>query len=344
MYKQEEPEINFDQVLKRVRGFFGRFKLGGGGGFGALIVIGALAIALAVWLFTGFYQVEPGEEAALRLFGKFDGTEQAGLHWYPPSPIGTVAVVNVDERRRLELGVRGGTPVLIEAQMITGDENIVDVQLLIQYDVKDISKFLFRVVDPAGATIKDAAETSLRQVVGARIIDDILTTGREDVQAETRLLLQRLLDNYDSGIAIQEVKLLDVFAPEQVKDAFDDVVRAQENKEQIINLANAYKEDILPRARGEASRLLEAAEAFRQEQIAIATGQADRFNQILDEFSLAPEVTRQRLFLEAMEDILPFVKKFVVAEEAGGNLLQFLPLTDSNQTILPGVPPIGGAP
>ena len=161
----------------------------------------------------------------------------------------------------------------------------------------------------------------------------MLTDGKEDIQAETKLLLQGLMDNYQTGINIREVKLLNVFAPEQVKDAFDDVVRAQEDKARIINLADAYKEDILPRSRGQAAALEQGAEAFKQEKIASAEGQAARFLSILAEYEKAPLVTRQRLYLEAMEEIMPGITKYVVSEETGGGLLQFLPLTEQTSDL-----------
>ena len=320
MYRQEEPDVNFDQALKGVREFLNRFRLGGGGVL-VFLVFGLLLVALVVWLGSGFYTVQPGEQAAVRLFGQFTDTRDEGLHWWWPSPVGGRDIVRVDEVKRLELGVRGDTPNLEESLMITGDPdesgnpgeapNIVDVQLTVQYNIKDLERFLYRAVDPAGVTIKDAAETSLRQVVGSRPIDDVLTDKKEEVQEETRLLLQRLLDDYETGIHVTEVKLANVFAPEQVKDAFDDVVRAKEDKARIINLADAYKEDILPRARGDAARLLQDAEAFRQQRIALSTGESEYFLAILNEFRKAPDVTRQRLYLEAMEEILPGIQKII---------------------------------
>ena len=320
MYRQEEPDVNFDQALKGVREFLNRFRLGGGGVL-AFLVFGLLLVALVVWLGSGFYTVQPGEQAAVRMFGEFTDTKDEGLHWWWPSPVGGRDIVRVDEVKRLELGVRGDTPNLEESLMITGDPdesgnpgeapNIVDVQLTVQYNIKDLERFLYRAVDPAGVTIKDAAETSLRQVVGSRPIDDVLTDKKEEVQEETRLLLQRLLDDYETGINVTEVKLANVFAPEQVKDAFDDVVRAKEDKARIINLADAYKEDILPRARGDAARLLQDAEAFRQQRIALSTGESEYFLAILNEFRKAPDVTRQRLYLEAMEEILPGIQKII---------------------------------
>jgi len=346
MYKPEEPEVNFEQIVERIKNAFKRFRIGDGGGMGATIVVGVFVVAFVVWMGTGFYTVQPGEEAALRRFGAFNDIQGPGLHWFWPTPIGSRDVVQVDEVRRLEIGVRGGTPVLLESLMITGDAdesglpgeapNIVDVQLLVQFDIKDLESFLYKSVDPAGATIVDATETALRQVVGSRPIDDVLTDGKEAIQADTKLALQALMDVYQTGINIREVKLLNVFAPEQVKDAFDEVVRAQEDKARIINLADAYKEDILPRSRGQAAAILQGAEAFKQEKIASAEGQAARFLSVLEEYKKAPSITRQRLYLEAMEDIMPGITKFVVSEDASGGLLQFLPLTEQS-TNLPAV-------
>ena len=331
MFRQEEPEVNVEQILERLRSFLGRFRLVGGGGGLLIIVVGILLVIAVIWASTGVFSVQPGEQAALRLFGKFDNIQEPGLHWFWPSPIGTRAIEAVEEVRRLEIGLRGDTRFPEESLMITGDENIVDVQLLVQYNIKDIEQFLFRIADPDGAVLKSATETSLRQVVGQRDIDDVLILrGREDVQAETKLLLQQLLDDYQSGINVTSLKLQSVLPPPQVQPAFDDVNVAREEKDQIINLAQAYEADILPKAQGDAKRLTEAAEAFKQERINIATGQANAFLAVLQEYRKAPEVTRQRLYLEAMEEILPGVTKFIVATDVGGNLLQFLPLTGAS--------------
>ena len=333
----DEPEINLAQFLESIRSFFRRLPFGGGGGGGgggrstfAYIVFGIVILSAAIWLSTGFYTIQPGERSIMRQFGKFQTEEAPGLHWFWPAPIGTKAIVNVDEIRRLELGFRGGTSVPVESIMITGDENIVDAQLLVQYNIKDPRDFLFRAVDPAGLTVKDAAETALRQVVGSRNIDDVLTTEKEAVQSDTADVLQRLLDLYGTGINVTEVKLQNVRPPAQVQDAFDDVVKAREDKDRIINLAQAYEADVLPKARGQAARLLEGAAAFKAERVAKATGESQRFLKVLKEFQKSRNVTRQRLYLEAMEEILPGITKFIVDGDSGGNLLQFLPLTQQS--------------
>ena len=321
MFRQDEPEVNVEQILGRFRAFFGRFRLGGMGvGLFGFVIIAAV-IAAVIWLSSGFYTVQPGEEAAIRTFGAFTknppgamlGGSDPGLHWWWPSPIGTFAKLQVQEVRRLELGFRGETPFPAESLMITGDEEpqIVDAQLLVQYNIKNIEQFLFRVADPDGAVLKSAAETSLRQVVGQLSIDDVLVN-REIVESETKALLQSLLNQYETGINITEVKLQSVLPPPQVQPAFDDVNVAIEEKQQTINLAQAYEADILPKALGDARRTVRASEAFRAEQINIATGKAERFVAILSEYLKAKDITRQRLYLDAMEDILPGVTKFIV--------------------------------
>jgi membrane protease subunit HflK len=332
MRNKEEPEVNLEQILESVRGFFGKTRPGGGSG-GVIVLIAILLVGLVVWASTGVYTVATvgGEVAVLRMFGKFTGEAEAGLHWFWPSPIGPRDIVQVDERRRLELGFRGGTPAPQESLMITGDENIVDVQLLIQYNIKPggAKDFLFKVVDPDGVTLRDVAETSLRQVVGSRPIDDVLTDKKEEVQSDTKILIQRLLDEYGTGINITEVKLQNVNPPSQVQAAFDDVVKAKEDKERIINLADAYKEEILPKAEGEAARLRESAEAYSVERVNISTGQAQRFTAILSEYRKSPEVTRQRLYLDAMEEVLPGITKIV------GDPGQVVILTESNKDVVP---------
>ena len=340
---QQQPEVNFDQVLQGIGAFLTRINQRMGGKGKPFAILGIIVLALLLWLSSGIYTVSPAERAALRLFGNFNSTQGPGLHWFWPAPIGTRNVEAVLEIRRMEIGFI--TPatglsrdVPIEALMITGDENIVDVQMVVQYRIDNLEFFLFRVADPGepargiapgrpeGRTLKDAAEAALRQVVGQRDIDDVLTVEKEQIQVETRLLLQQLLYDYQMGLEITQVKLQNVRPPEQVRDAFDDVVRANEDKERTINLADAYKEDILPKARGSAAQVTQAAEAFKEAQIAKAEGEAARFLSVLEEFKKAPEVTRVRLYLEAMEEILPTITKFVLGPDAGGSLLQLLNL------------------
>jgi membrane protease subunit HflK len=363
---RREPELDFEQIIGRIRNSFGGFggRLGGGSIF-TYLVLGILLVAFIIWMATGVYQVSPGEQAAIRTFGKCCKIEGEGLHWYWPAPIGTRNVVSTEEIRAMELGFNtvgeGEREVLEEAQMIAGDLNIVDVPLVIQYRIKDLEAFLFKVADPGeglpnrrveiapgrpdGRTLKDATEAALRLVVGQRPIDDVLTDNKTQVQLDTQVLLQEILDSYGAGIEITAVLLQTTKAPQQVREAFQDVTRARQEKEALENEALAFQEDILPKARGNAAKITESAEAFRQAQIARATGQAERFKAILSEYEKAEDVTRQRLYLEAMEEILPGVTKFIVSPQAGGNLLQILPLEPGAQfppaaTVAPPAPAI----
>ena len=330
-----QPEMDFDQLLSRLRGGWGsiggRF---GGGGIG-LLIVAAIGIIAVVWLGTGIYTISPGENAALRLFGAVQGAPvtEEGLHWWWPTPIGKKDVVRVTEIRAMELGFRSNetgtaSPFPTEALMISGDLNIVDVQMVVQYNIKNLNEFLFRVNDPGeetraippgrpdGRTLKDAAEAALRLVVGQRSIDDILVRNREEVEARTKERLQEIIDSYSTGINIETVQLQDVKAPEEVRDAFDDVLRARQERDTRINQARAFEADIIPRAEGDAERIKEGAEAFRQARIARAQGEADQFTSILNEYQESREVTRQRLYLEAMEQVLPGITKIVVSPDA----------------------------
>ena len=358
MYGERRPEFDPDQVVQNLRQSWEgvRSRLPGGGS--RLFILGLIVVAIALWLGTGFYTVQPSEQAALRLFGAFRGTEEEGLHWYPPAPIGTVDVVSVEEIRGMELGFRTSAAGVIadeevESKMITGDLNIVTIDLAVQYRIKDLGAFLFNVADPGdparpevleghpdGRTLKDAAEAALRQVVGQRSIDDPLRVGREAVQADTQELLQQIVDDYNAGIEILSVQLQGVQPPDEVRDAFDDVNRARVDRESRINESLAYEQDRLPRARGAAEQVTQAAQAFKDARIARAQGEAEEFTAVFTEYALSREVTRTRLFLEAIEDILPGVTLFILDDSTGG-ALPLLPLTEG---VLPSVAgPAAGA-
>lgn len=327
-YRNEEPEINLRAILDKLPFKFG--KMSGGNTF-SYMVLSIFSVALIIWLATGFYSVQPGEVAVVKLFGELNSEEGPGLHWFPNAPIGSKQIVFVEEVKRLELGFRGTQSVRDESVMITGDENIVDVQLLVQYDIKDATDYLFETVDPSGALIKDATETALRQVVGSSPIDTVIIE-RETIQSNTKQKLQELLDDYKSGIRIKEVKLQGVNPPDEVKPAFADVVIAKEDKETIINQAQAYEESVLPQARGESRKLIEDARAFRAQRINVAQGQASKFTSMLVEYKKSPNVTRQRLLYEAMEEVLPGITKFIVDTETG--ILPILPLGQENNISL----------
>ena len=309
MFDKKEPEFNFSGINKIFDNIRKIIPLPKNNFFTTLLI---LVILIGLWLASGFFTVQPGEQAALRFFGKFSSTSGPGLHWFYPSPIGEKDIVATDAIRRLELGFRGTQPVPAESLMITGDENIVDAQLLVQYDVKNLEFYLFKTIDPSGLTMMDVAETALRQVVGSKPIDDVLTTEKEAVQSETKILMQSLLDKYESGIRVREVKLQNVQPPQQVQDAFDDVVRAREDKERIINLSDAYKEDVIPKARGYAAKIVQDAKAYEATRLAQSRGEASKFKSILKEYELQKESTETRLYLETIEKVLPKSKNIII--------------------------------
>ena len=342
--QQEETQLSFDEIIERLRASLPKLPGIGGGGLIGIIFLVMVVIAI-VWAGTGFYTVGPDEQAVLRFFGKKSGTASGGLHWYYPSPIGKRDVVAVTTTRRLELGFRSGADGFTVAQsmtneslMITADVNIVDVQAVIQYKISNLPNFLFNVDDPGdvdrgipagqpdGRTLRDIAESALRQVVGSRNIDDVLTTEKEQVQTEVLLIMRQLAKDYESGIDVLQVLLQNVNPPLEVQSAFEDVVRAREDKERLINLAEAYQASEIPKAIGEAAKVTEAAEGFKTGRIARAQGEADGFEAILEGYLLSPDVTRQRLYLEAMEEVLPGITKFILSDSG---VLPFLPLSGS---------------
>ena len=353
--RRGEPEIDLEQLLNKIGAALRSLFRGGAGAGGVggkaitFATFGILGLAFVLWMASGIYTVSPGEQAKLRTFGKCCKTAEKGLKWYWPAPIGTRNVESIEEIREMKMGftdedVPVSTAVLLkEAQMIAGDLNIVDVPLVVQYRIKNLEDFLFNVADPGeqsppgtrniepdrpeGRTLKDATEAALRLVVGQRSIDDVLTENKEQVQADTRDLLQQILDTYGpegsegAGIEITAVLLQEVKAPGEVRDAFEDVNKARQDQETIINQAQAYERDLIPRARGESEKIIQGAEAFKRERIAKAQGEAGRFLSILREYEKAKDVTRRRIYLEAMEEVLPGIAKFVVSPGAEGGII-----------------------
>ncbi|MDP3063790.1 MAG: FtsH protease activity modulator HflK [Chloroflexota bacterium] len=290
-----------------------------------------LAILIFLWLASGTYTVGPGSQGVVRQFGREVAKTGAGLNYHLPWPIQKATVVNLLEVRRLDLGFTEIRPgefrgVPDEALMLTKDENIVDVNVIVQYRVMDASAFLFNVRD-VPAVLKGAAEVALRSAVGNSPIDDVLTERRAEVQDVTKVMLQRLMDNYQSGIAVTEVKLQEVDAPQEVRDAFHEVVRAREDRERLVREAEGYLADIVPKARGEKEKAIKAAEAYRAQRTLRSQGDAEKFLEVLEEYQKAPDVTRHRLYLEIIETILPGVNKIIMDPGVASNLLPFLPLT-----------------
>ncbi|MBS3917899.1 MAG: FtsH protease activity modulator HflK [Deltaproteobacteria bacterium] len=292
-----------------------------------------LAIIIGIWLASGTYMVGPGEMGVVRQFGKIVDQTDPGLRYRFPWPIQTHDVVHLARVRRAEVGLRTDPytgkvrPEPKEALMLTGDENIVDAQLFVQYVVKDPSLFLFR-VRSAEAVLKSSAEVALRSVVGRNTIDFTMTEGRVIVQDEVKKYLQSLLDEYQTGLMVTEARLLVVDPPEEVKDAFHDVVRAWEDRERVMREAEGYREDLIPKAKGEAVQMLRAAEAYKEQRVIRAQGDAGKFLDVLRAYRKGKEVTRERLYLETLEKILPGKEKYILPPEGGNSVLKWLPLKD----------------
>ncbi|MCZ6841291.1 MAG: FtsH protease activity modulator HflK [SAR324 cluster bacterium] len=303
------------------------------------------AALVLVWALTGIYFVEAGELGVVRRFGAMQPVlSQPGPHYRIPWPVDEVDVVKVEQIRSMELGFRTGQRgssvgriIPVESLMITGDENMVNIQVVVLYQISDLPAYLFKVWDPLGTpegrTLRDAAETALRGVVGSMIIDEVLTVGRARVQAETKEHLQELMDRYETGLLITTVKLQAVDPPQEVDAAFKDVVSAKEDRERIINEAKSYQEDLIPKARGEAEQMLRAAEAYRETRIREAQGESARFLSMLKEYRQAKAVTRQRLYLETMQEVLSKVNKTVISSKVGQRALPLLPLSQAGGII-----------
>ncbi len=285
-------------IFETLDDLFRRFS-----GRGKALFIGIVGVVLALWLASGIYQVQPGEDGVIRTFGRYTATTGPGLHYHLPWPVQMVTIVDVESIRRAEIGFRTDTDgskvdVVDEALMLTEDENIVQVELLVQYRVGDSRDFVFNIQDPE-RVLRTTAEVALRSTVGNMTIDAVITEERARVQDETRTFLKRLLEEYGSGILVTDVRLQVADPPEEVRDAFQEVVRARADKERLINEAQAYANDVVPRARGDKQQQIENASAFKDQQVLLATGDAERFLSVLGEYRLAPEVTRERMHIEA---------------------------------------------
>ena len=335
--RREQGPPDLDQILKNVRDkLAGLFGGGGGGGgrgsenvnrIGLGLIVG---VALVLWLLSGLYIVQQGERGVELKFGKKNEVTGPGLHWRWPYPVERVEKVNVEQVLPLEIGYRrnerAGTTAKVpkEALMLTQDENIIDIEFTIQYRVKDPSDFLFNVRDVEN-TIVQVTESAVREIVGKSTLDFIITEGRSDIQEKTRALLQEILDRYKSGIQIVTVQMQKASPPDEVKAAFDDAVKAREDEQRLKNEAEAYANDIIPRARGGAARLLQEAQGYRASVIARAEGDARRFTSVVSEYAKAPTVTRDRLYIETMEQVLSNTTKIFVDQKGGNNIL-YLPL------------------
>ncbi len=297
------------------------------GGRGTAAIAGiVIAIVIAIWLASGFFIVQEGQTGVILQFGRYKSMTGSGMQWRLPYPIQSSEIVNLSGVRTVEVGYAGSlrTKVPQESLMLTDDENIIDVQMAIQYRLKDAREYLFNNRNPDEA-VKQSAETAIREVVGRSQMDTVLYEGREQVAIQVEKLAQQILDRYGTGILISNVTIQNAQPPEQVQAAFGDAVKAGQDRERAKNEGQAYANDVIPRARGNASRLLQEADGYKQRVIATAEGDASRFGQVVAEYAKAPAVTRQRMYLDTMQEIYANAVKVVVETKTGSNLLM-LPL------------------
>lgn len=336
--KGDSGPPDLDEVLrnvnKKINKIFGSKKGDGGNGGrdkepgqhnrGSILLI--LGLLLVVWLASGFYIVDEGHRGVVLRFGAYVDTTPAGLRWHLPYPIEKVELVNVSQVRTVEIGYRNNirSKVLREALMLTDDENIVDIQFAVQYILNDPQKYLFNNRNPESSVLQ-AAETAIRQIIGQSKMDFVLYEGREQVASSATILMQEILDRYQIGIAISRVTMQNAQPPEQVQAAFDDAVKAGQDRERQKNEGQAYANDVIPRARGNAARLIEESQGYKERVIASSIGDASRFSQLVGEYSKAPTVTRNRLYLDMMQEVLSKTSKIMVDQQSGSNLL-YLPL------------------
>ena len=292
-----------------------------GGGIGLL-----LAVVLLVWLASGFYIVDASQRALVLQFGRYKESTESGLRWRLPYPIQSHEIVNISGVRTIEVGYRGSerNKVLKEALMLTDDENIINIQFAVQYILKDPVDYIFN-NRSADESVMQAAETAIREIVGKSRMDFVLYEGREQIAIKASNLMQEILDRYKTGILISKVTMQNAQPPEQVQAAFDDAVKAGQDRERQKNEGQAYANDVIPKARGTAARLAQEAEGYKQRLIATAEGDASRFRQINAEYAKAPEVTRNRMYLETMQQVYSNTSKVMVDAKGQGNLL-YLPL------------------
>jgi membrane protease subunit HflK len=324
---------NIDEVIEKIQKLIKKF-IPGNGSSGKPIILG-LVIFIAIWAFSGLYRVLPDEQGVVLRFGKFVSTTQPGLNYHIPYPVETVLTPKVTKVNRIDVGFRaasdtgrssGIADVSEESLMLTGDENIVNIDFSVFWVIKDAGKFLFKIQSPV-VTVKAAAETAMREVIARSKIQSILTEGRSKIETETQSIMQGLLDEYDSGIEITQVQTQKADPPDEVIDAFRDVQAARADMERSKNEAEAYQNDVIPRARGDAAKILQEAEAYKKQVVALAEGEASRFLAIYNEYKLAKRVTQERMYLETMEKVLADIDKVIIDKKAGG-VVPYLPLPE----------------
>lgn len=296
-----------------------------------LFIIGAIA----VWALSGFYRVDADEQGVVLRFGKYTNMTQPGLNYHLPFPIESVMTPKVSRVNRIDVGFRSSNEgsrgtigdIKEESAMLTGDENIVDINYSVFWVIKDASKYLFNIQDPIG-TIKVVAETAMREVIARKKIQTILTQGRAEIEIEVQKIMQQILDSYNSGVDITQVQAQKSDPPAQVIDSFRDVQAAKADKERAQNEAEAYANDVIPRARGEAAKIVQEAEGYKKEVVAQAEGEASRFIAIYNEYAKAKTVTQERMYLETMEKVLSGVNKIIIDKQSGSGVVPYLSLPE----------------
>jgi len=332
---QQPPDI--EELLRRTQERAKKFMPGGGG---AKVVVLLVVLAVAAWsLLGGFYRVQPDEQGIELVFGKWTDTTGPGLQWNWPAPVGDVELPKVTQVNSTDVGYSGALDrqgrvtakrdVPEESLILTGDQNIVDIDFTVQWKIKDAGKYLFNIRDPR-ATVKVAAESAMREVVGQREFDfAVKGEGRGEIQTRTKALLQDILDSYEAGIEVREVQLQQSDPPKEVIDAFNDVQRARQDKERLQNEAQAYANSIVPEARGRSEQMIQQAEAYKQQQISEAQGEAERFLSVYTAYLAAPDVTRRRMYLETFGEIFGSANKIIMDSGASNSgIVPYLPLPE----------------
>ena len=325
---------NIDDIIKNFQKTINKFLPGGRSGGGKSVFL-LLLVLIAIWAASGLYRVLPDEQGVVLRFGKYIKTTQPGLNYHLPLPIERALTPKVTKVNRIDVGFRpasdsgrstGIADVDEESLMLTGDENIVDINYSVFWVIKDAQKFLFNIQSPV-ETVKATSETAMREVIAKSQIQSILTEGRSKIEIEVQSIMQDILDEYGSGIQITQVQTQQADPPSQVIDAFRDVQAARADRERSKNEAEAYANDIIPRARGEAEQILQQAEAYKKQVVAAAEGEASRFLAIYNEYAKAKQVTQERMYLETMERVLADIDKVIIDRKAGG-VVPYLPLPE----------------
>ena len=332
----QPPDL--EEMLKRSQDRMKQVMGGGSGVPGWLMFLGAMAALLFVVWHAFFFQVRPNEQGIVMRFGAFHHWAEPGLQFRLPYPIEEVKLLEVTTTNQIEVGLRsaiyngdrrmgrGGTQdVPEESLMLTGDENIVDIDFVVQWFIDRADHYLFNIQDP-DQTVKDVAESAMREIIGKSKVGDVLAPGREPIEAAAKQLMQNTLDSYGAGVKISQVKIQQAQAPAEVRAAFDDVISAIQDRDRAQNEARAYSNKVIPEARGEAQGILQKAQAYKEQTVAEATGQTSRFNSVYEQYKKAPEITRKRMFLETMERVLGSADKIIIDSKGGQGVVPYLPL------------------